>query len=164
MLTPTNGMQFIIPEAIDIIKSKTNSGSKLHTELIEMLINEKLAPCERTAIHNSLKESIEVKVIVMDISWKRKGLPRLVRHVTLDQAVADMLENAICYSGSTLGTKQIKKFVVEEQKNKEIAVRHMPFNVPDEISLSSLNRYGARLALNTHVTNADNTIRKTNTR
>ena len=71
-----------------------------------------------------------------------------------------MLENAICYSGSTLGTNQIKKFVVQEQKNKEIAVGHMPFNVPNEISLSSLNRYSARLALNTHVTNATNTIQK----
>lgn len=61
-------MQFLIPEAINIIKSKTNSGSKLHTELIEMLINEKLAPCARSTIHNYLKESIEGKVIVMDIS------------------------------------------------------------------------------------------------
>lgn len=157
--TSTNGRQFTIPEAIDIIKSKTNSGSKARTELIERLIHMKLVPCKRTTIHKYLKESVEGKVIV-DSGWKSKGRPHLVTNVRLDQAV-DILENA---SGSTLGTKQIEKFLVDEQKNKKIAAGLMPFNVRDNMSRSSLNRYTARLALNNRVTIADNTIRKTNTR
>eukprot|EP00956_Cyclotella_meneghiniana_P014153 scaffold21057_cov63-Cyclotella_meneghiniana.AAC.3 len=138
--TPTNATQYTVTEAISIIVSNTSHGSKERGSLIKKLVDEQLVPCQS--------------------DWKTKGRPRIVDNTTLGQAV-DKLESA---SGSTLGKKQIEKFLVDEQKKKKINKGLMPFNVPDKMSRSSLNRYGARLALNSRVTIADKTIRKTNTR